>query len=165
MHLSAAGAIVEACWAAVPVHFPHVATDAFVIMPNHIHGVIVIGHAPIGMGGALMGGGEGEETSPLRGTGAGADGAAAPRDALSWADGANADGGGAPKRTLGQIVAYFKYQAAKQINAAHGTPGAPVWQRGYYERIVRDDRALQLVRAYIAANPMRWARGERQSHR
>jgi REP element-mobilizing transposase RayT len=36
------------------------------------------------------------------------------------------------------------------------TPGITVWQRNYYEHIIRDDGALQRIRAYIAANPLRW---------
>jgi REP element-mobilizing transposase RayT len=55
--------------------------------------------------------------------------------------------------SLGAIVRTFKSTAARAINRADG---APVWQRNYYERIVRDDAELQRVRAYIANNPARW---------
>ena len=45
----------------------------------------------------------------------------------------------------------------KAINAARDSPGAPVWQRGYYEHIVRDEADLERIRQYIAENPARWA--------
>jgi len=59
--------------------------------------------------------------------------------------------------TLGQVVAYFKYQSTKRINEIRSTPGAPIWQRNYYEHIIRDEHALQRIRDYIATNPLRWA--------
>ncbi len=42
MRLNDAGQIVHACWAAIPDHFPHVGLDAFVVMPNHLHGIVVV---------------------------------------------------------------------------------------------------------------------------
>jgi len=55
--------------------------------------------------------------------------------------------------TLGQIVAYFKYQSTKSINALHGTPCVPIWQRGYYEHVIRNESALSRIREYIQNNP------------
>jgi len=57
---------------------------------------------------------------------------------------------------LGAIIRAFKSATTRRINAARGTPGAAVWQRNYYERIVRDEIALERIRAYILANPLRW---------
>jgi REP element-mobilizing transposase RayT len=54
------------------------------------------------------------------------------------------------------IIRSFKSAVTKHINEIRGTPGASVWQRNYYERIIRDDETLNLIRAYIAANPTRW---------
>ena len=61
-----------------------------------------------------------------------------------------------PPRSLGSFIAGFKSAVTKRINQHRGTPGAPVWQRNYYEYIIRDDRALNAIRRYIAENPMRW---------
>lgn len=58
--------------------------------------------------------------------------------------------------TLGQIVAYYKYQTAKRINELRGTPGLPFWQRNYWEHVVRDEIDLNRIRQYIANNPLRW---------
>ena len=57
------------------------------------------------------------------------------------------------KLTLGQIVAYFKYQSTKSINNIRGTPGVPFWQRNYYEHIIRSKDALNRIREYIINNP------------
>jgi putative transposase len=53
-------------------------------------------------------------------------------------------------------VGAFKSIVTKRINQIRDTPGAPVWQRNYYERIVRDERGLNAVRKYIQNNPVNW---------
>ena len=58
--------------------------------------------------------------------------------------------------SLGQVVAYFKYQSTKRINNMRNTHGIKVWQRNYYERIIRNEVALATIRAYIATNPEKW---------
>ena len=72
-----------------------------------------------------------------------------------------ADGAPTPSRaelgSLGALVASFKTRAAIAINALRNTPGAPVWQRNYYEHIIRGDADLLRVREYIRDNPAKWA--------
>ncbi|HXF95708.1 MAG TPA: hypothetical protein VNI61_06355 [Gemmatimonadales bacterium] len=51
----------------------------------------------------------------------------------------------------------FKAAATRAVNARRGTPGAPLWQRNYYERVIRDEDALRRIRWYILANPARAA--------
>jgi putative transposase len=58
--------------------------------------------------------------------------------------------------SLPTIVRSFKAATTKRINEMRGTPGAPVWQRGFYEHIVRDEDDLNRIREYIAGNPERW---------
>lgn len=106
------GEIVATCWHEIAQHFPTVELDAFVLMPNHVHGIVVIVAPP-------------SQPSPI------------------------------PK--LGQIIAYFKYQSTKRINLLRDQASVPIWQRNYYDRIIRDDKALDAIREYIAANPIRWA--------
>jgi REP element-mobilizing transposase RayT len=57
---------------------------------------------------------------------------------------------------LGSFVAGFKSAVTKRINTMRRTPGLPVWQRNYYEHIIRDERELDRIRRYIADNPLRW---------
>jgi putative transposase len=114
------------------------ARDAFVVMPNHIHGVVWIleqnqtdvGHASARVGVGATG------RSPLR------------PDAPP----------GPPKRSLGSFVAGFKSAITKRVNESRGTPGIPVWQRNYHDRIIRNDRELTAIRDYITANPANWSR-------
>lgn len=115
------GAIAFQFWLHIPHHFPDVELDEFIIMPNHIHGIIVITDKFIGAG-------KPRPTPPLR----------------------------RRQPTLGQIVAYYKYQTTKIINQIDYTPKNRVWQRNYYDRIIRHQNSLRLIQKYIIANPIRW---------
>jgi REP element-mobilizing transposase RayT len=130
MVLNELGRLVEKWWHRIPVHFPNVEILLFVIMPNHIHGIIVITDGGRGAVSAPDDGldDRGEMTSPLR------------------------------QPTLGQIVAYFKYQSTKEMNAMDGTGTiTKFWQRNYYERIIRDEREMDHIHRYIVSNPSMWA--------
>jgi putative transposase len=117
-----------------------IAGDAFVVMPNHIHGIVWIlepnqtdvAHASVVSGVGATG------RSPLR-----VDAPPGPR-----------------KRSVGSFVAGFKSAATKRINESRATPGIPVWQRNYHERIIRSDRELEDTRRYITNNPVAWALDE-----
>jgi putative transposase len=150
MILSPYGEIVQKWWNEIPVHFPNVETDAFMIMPNHIHGIIYI----------LDG----------RGTASYPQGVPVPRDdgentisKNNDMSGTNLGGETPPLRTfdgiptLGQIIAYFKYQSTKEMNGIENTGTiTKFWQRNYYEHIIRDDKDLQNKTDYIEANPLLW---------
>jgi putative transposase len=58
--------------------------------------------------------------------------------------------------SLGELVRQFKYNTTKQINALRNSPGTKIWQRNYYENIIRTDRAHQIIKNYIIQNPTRW---------
>lgn len=130
--LTAMGRVAEECWIEIPEHFPFVALDAFVIMPDHIHGIVVITDAAVN-----------PATRPTH---------ASP---VPWPPSTSHPRGPAPG-SLAAIVGSFKAAASRRINHRRGTPGAPVWQRNYYERIIRDDRALREIRRYIIRNPATW---------
>ena len=124
--------IVRGCWFDPPYHYPHVSLDAFVVMPDHVHGIVVLG--------------ETHRADPGR------DGDA--RAGLKPAP----TGCGPPtypgvRHGLPEVVRALKTFSARWINTTRNTPGAAVWQRGYYERIIRDERGLTLARKYIKANP------------
>ncbi|MDA8216790.1 MAG: hypothetical protein M0Z94_04150 [Dehalococcoidales bacterium] len=127
-----AGRIVRATWEGLERRFTGLTLDAFVLMPNHIHGVVVIEPACRGAVSA---------PSPRQGAPSSGIEAAAPPTGVS----------------LARVVAYLKYQSTKSINAARGTPGLRVWQRNYYEHVVRNDEELNRIREYIMTNPPRWA--------
>lgn len=58
--------------------------------------------------------------------------------------------------TLGKLIGGFKSAVSSQINALNDTPGRPVWQRNYHDRIIRDDQELNRIRQYIMDNPLKW---------
>jgi putative transposase len=126
LQLNECGQIVDEEWLRTPEIRPQVALDAYVIMPNHFHALLVI----VGTVGAYC-------NTPLQKTDS-------PR--LQ-----------SPSQTVGAIVRGFKSAATKQINLLRQTPGIPVWQRNYYERVIRDEAELNSTRQYIASNPTRWA--------
>ncbi|HPU85952.1 MAG TPA: hypothetical protein PLE60_11525 [Candidatus Latescibacteria bacterium] len=55
------------------------------------------------------------------------------------------------------VMAFFKYRTTTQVNLARGTPGRHLWQRSYYDHIIRDDGDLTRAREYITTNPAQWA--------
>lgn len=129
--------IVRRCWDALPNHYPHVTLDAFVIMPNHVHGIVVLNDVPDGTVGANRMVGSGFKPAP---TGLG-----------------NAVETGAPPRHgLPEIARALKTYSARGINALRGTPGTAVWQRSYYEHVIRNEHALRRIREYIVSNPRNW---------
>jgi REP element-mobilizing transposase RayT len=139
MGLNEAGRVVQHVWDGLPTHYPGVELDAFVVMPNHVHGIVVLGLGGTIHDGALRAGLKPAPTGP---------------------DGASLDDGGAAVRrrhALPEIVRAFKTFTARRINEIRGTPGVVVWQRNYYEHIVRNEESLTRGRQYIADNPARWA--------
>ena len=126
--LNEMGEIVEKEWRISANLRREIELDEFVVMPNHIHGIIAIrDHHPVGATGR----------SPLH----------SKHRTLS------------PK-SLGSFVAGFKSSVTKRINQLHGTPGHPVWQRNYYEHVVRNEIDLQEIREYIENNPVKWLEDE-----
>jgi REP element-mobilizing transposase RayT len=112
--------------------------DEFVVMPNHIHGIVWI----VDTGASL------HDTVGAHG-----------RAPLHHNAPARAHGGAhlhRPPRSLGSFIAGFKSTTTRRINQLRGTPGAPVWQRNYYEHIIRTEQALHAIRRYIVENPLRW---------
>ncbi len=105
MILNDFGEIIQKWWREIPVHFPNVETGAFVVMPNHIHGIIRI--------------------TERRGT------LSVPDDTINY----QIQGGETPPLrmpTLGQIVAYFKYKSTKEMNLLDNTGTiTKIWQRKY----------------------------------
>ncbi len=124
MHLNDVGQIVESVWHAMPAIYPGVETDAFVVMPNHVHGIL-----------ALTGG----------------------RVAALGLD-SDAEMGAINRApTLGTVIRGFKASITAAVNKHRGTMGEPVWQRNYYEHIIRDEASLARIRQYILENPAQWS--------
>ncbi len=128
--------VAKATWQAIPSHSVRVVLDEWVLMSNHLHGLLALTDSP---NDAVFTG----------------------RFDMRWATPANESGGrtfaNAPSGSLGAIIRSYKAVVTRHVNRMRNTPSAKVWQRGYYERIVRDERELERIRAYIQDNPARWA--------
>jgi len=128
MLLNDAGRMVQTVWEAMPVHYMGVVIDAFVVMPNHIHGIVVlVGAAPCGR--PPMGQAQGP----------------APTVAMSLPD----------------VVHRFKTMTTKQYADGVKQSGwspfpGQLWERNYYEHIIRGEDSPNRVRRYIADNPAQW---------
>ena len=130
--LNEAGRMVESVWQALAEKFPEIVLDEYVIMPNHFHGIVCIVGAPLAAPGSDVCG-------------------CAKGDTIAENQGAASS---AP--TLGKIMRVFKSISAIEINRVLDRQGQPLWQRNYYERIIRDENELAAIREYIVSNPMRW---------
>ena len=135
MRLNELGEMVAYTWHDLVNHVDGIMLDEYVIMPNHMHGVIII------VGTDDVDVGAGSEPAPTSTE-------PAPTDATNR-----------PKKRhpLPEIVRQLKTFSARRINALRNTPGVPVWQRNYYEHIIRNEAELQRIRQYIRQNPERWA--------
>lgn len=148
MALNDAGRVAAACWRAIPEHFPQVALDEWIVMPDHVHGILRIGrrgmacHAPSACRGGLA-----------------CQAPAAPKFGRPIAG------------ALGTIIGAYKAATTRGIRrtglacqaprcqtsmGCHAPAPTAVWQRNYFDIIVRDDRALNNIRRYIRNNPAHW---------
>ena len=123
------GRIVQFTWNALPAQFPGTGLDAFIVMPNHIHGIVHITERRRQSVGA-------QHAAPLLRTGFS-------RPYVQ-------------PGSFGVIVRSFKAAVTKRINEVRGTPKTPVWQRNYYEHVIRNEGSLQRIREYILNNPAQW---------
>jgi REP element-mobilizing transposase RayT len=133
--LNEGGKIAEQCWQDIPKHFPHVTLHEYVVMPNHIHGIIEIltenenGNDTNNVGA--------ENFLPLR---------------------ANVDKRNKFQkiipRSVGSIVRGYKIGVTKWYR--QNTHLHNIWQRNYYEHIIRNGEAYEKISQYIHDNPIKW---------
>ena len=107
------GVIVEATWFDLTNHIDGIELGDFVVMPNHVHGVVVIHDI--------------HSAKPV---------------------------------SLPEVIRQFKTYSARRINELRDTPGRAVWQRNYYEHIIRNEREWENIHCYIVSNPAEWASDE-----
>lgn len=149
MKLNEFGKIVSGEWERTTQMRPNIRTADFVVMPNHIHGILVIADDDIRRGtlqktdvdgGGVMGRGVLQY---------------APTENTNPDDMVNAPFK-SPSKTIGAIIRGFKSATTKRINQLRNTPRLPVWQRNYYEHIIRNDASYHQITEYIRLNPARW---------
>lgn len=135
MRLNDAGRMVSCVWNELPERFPSIILDAFVVMPNHIHGIIVSAS---------------NDDAPIR-IPVGAGLVPARHRATTRV---------AP--TVGDVIGAFKSRVTVEYTRGVRTNGwmpfrGRLWQRNYYEPIIRNEESLNRIRQYILDNPQRWA--------
>jgi len=125
------GHIVAECWRWLDHHYPTVTLDEWVIMPNYLHGIVVLTNDHV--------------HDRL------------PQAASRTPDSAPCSGVVVKKKPLGQIVGSFKARSARMINHMRRSGDGSIWHRNYYEHIIRDEYELCEIRQYIQANPIEWS--------
>jgi putative transposase len=125
MILNDYGLIVQQEWERTAVVRPNVELGAYVVMPNHFHGLLIFVDDVAYTVGATR------RVAPTKST--------------------------LQSGSLGAVMAQFKSIVTKQINLLRNTPGIPIWQRNYYEHIIRNDDDLNRIHRYIESNPSMWA--------
>ena len=159
MVLNHAGEIIKTEWEKLPNRFPNIKLDTFVVMPNHFHGIIVIqNNIPVGapLVGALV---PKDHQGPIESS----------RIAQLTKPSRKKPGRpqGAPLRmenkTIGDMVGAFKSLTTNEY--IHGVKFGKfppfemaLWQRDFYDHIVRDENELNRIREYIRTNPINWTR-------
>lgn len=142
MHPNRFGEIVWKWWHELPNYYARVELNEFVMMPNHMHGIIVITSKSDGVESPANVGAGSSRPVP---------GSAPSRAVVGAASRRPSDG-----RTLGQLIGYLKFQITKEINRLTKTEYTKVLQRGYYEHIIRNERECNAVAEYIRSNPFNW---------
>ena len=158
MVLNPFGRVVATYWERLPRHFPRVQLGAWVVMPNHVHGIIIITNDGDDDDGDTRRG-EAFPQSPM--TANGAANAQTPgrswpgRECLAPMTTTTMPNGVAPG-SVAAIVGNIKSTITRRINQMRHTPGAEVWQRNYWERVVRTPEEHARIEDYIRLNPARW---------
>jgi REP element-mobilizing transposase RayT len=128
------GKIVEEEWQRTKQMRQGVDLDIFIVMPNHIHGIVILMGSPM--------------FANRRGT-------------MHRAPTPQFEQFGRPTtNSIPTIIRGIKSSVTQRINIFRGTPGQPVWQRNYYEHIIRNEIDLEEIREYIQNNPLKWLEDE-----
>lgn len=135
VQLNGTGRLVESVWLQTATVRPDIELDAYVVMPNHFHAIFFIHKSP-GVAGATH--------------------RVAPTKNRSATAGKPHRAAGPRSRSVGAVMAPFKSLVTKRINNTRQYLGSPVWQRNYYEHVIRDEESLHRIQEYIATNAQRW---------
>lgn len=134
VHLAQARQILERVWLGIPDRYARVSVDEYVVMPNHFHGILILGNV------------EFDEAVDE------------PSDKdLSHDLVFEQRRVRRRKMLLPKVMGYFKMNASKQVNQGYRRKGR-LWQRSYHDQVIRDAVHLENVRRYIERNPEEWRR-------
>lgn len=135
MALSAFGRIVDETWQWLELQYNHVELGPYVVMPNHLHGILIL--KTDNMSGVWNGSGNdvgGSRTAPTN----------------------TSSSAIAKRKTIGRLIGAFKTVSTKKINVLRGTAGDVVWQRDYSDHVIRNEQSCDFITNYIWSNPEKW---------
>ena len=145
MHLSAAGEIAAQCWREIPIHHPNVELDEFMVMPNHLHGILVIReHIAALPGGVPV---ETLHATSLQST-TSIPSATFPQREIQKSVISPKAG------SLSVIIRSYKSAVTKSSGLNDFKEFA--WQTRFYDTIIRDEKSFHKIRQYISDNPVKW---------
>lgn len=128
MLLNQAGQIAATWWRLLPYRYPKISLDEYILIPDHMHGILHINdHQPIGVGGIPTDRECSRELEPCIKR---------------------------RRMLLPMAIGYFKMNTATSINSLYGSSGYRIWQRGYYEHIIRGEAEMTRIQEYIINNPL-----------
>jgi putative transposase len=144
------GQIVDRTWHELTNHYPNINLDAYIIMPNHFHGIVLIEDDTTIKNASPASDMQGISTINEQ------------RKTLENPDTFRENGNRivdemrTNSHDLSEIIRAFKSFSAKKINILRGSQGFPVWQRSFYDRVIRDENEYQKIYDYIQTNPQNW---------
>jgi len=152
--LSRYGSIVQRCWDQLTDHYTGIELDTFVIMPNHVHAIIIITDDIVVK----------RDGVPIIPVGAGLKPADMPVMPFVGA-GFKPAPTGTKRHGLPEIIRAFKTFSAREINRVRNAPGRPIWQRNYYEHIIRKGDEYRRIKRYLLENPANWSQDDENPNR
>ena len=145
MVLSVMGHIANSCWYEIPSHFPFVELGAHVIMPNHVHGIVIINKPDDGRNAETQNVASLSEVD-------------IPKDKWEKTNALKPKNQFGPQsKNLASIIRGFKVGVTKNARTIHADFS---WQSRYHDRIIRDKKSYQTISEYIINNPMKWLKDE-----
>ncbi len=127
MQLNQFGRIAEQCWFDLPNHYPNLTLDAFCIMPDHLHGIMIINNTAIVETGL----------KPVSTT-----------DPVTKPNSNN--------HGIFEFIRAFKTFSTRRMNELDNTAGKSRWQSRFHDHVIRNEQELHRIRQYIMNNPTKW---------
>ena len=129
MLINAWGNIIQECWYDLPNHYPGLKLDIFVVMPNHMHGIIII-----------------NDTNRVDNIESDTEHRVPTYEQF----------GKSIPNSISTIIRSYKSAVTKKINELRKTYNKKIWQPRFYDRIIRNEKELNKIRKYIINNPLKW---------
>ena len=159
------------CWENLSGHYCNCVTDEFIIMPNHIHGIIIIDNSRVHHDDCVDGDNIYRITGDKSPVETGLKPVSPVSDIFAYTTSTvdtlqmfpvnssyTINNSCTKIFTLSEIVRGFKTFSARKINKSQNSAGLPFWQPGFYDHIIRDTLSLKEIRKYIQHNPLMWDR-------